>query len=98
MRVQGLAKKMLIMYNVSCIAFQGHMQTCALKDTELEESGRLGLGKLKAIDETNRLQMINDRKSVAFRRKTMRMQGGDSILNLETQMNILVRKHLPKNI
>ena len=74
---------MLIMYNVSCIAFQGHMQTCALKDVELEESGRLGLGKLGAIDETNRIQMVNDRKSVSLRRKTMRAQG-DSILNLET--------------
>ena len=31
-RVQGLAKKLLALYNVSSVSFYGHMQTCALKD------------------------------------------------------------------
>lgn len=41
------------MYNVAAISFYGHMQTCALKDPQLEEDNGLRLGKLSAIDHTN---------------------------------------------
>ena len=52
-RVNDLAKKLLILYNVSSVSFYGHMQTCALKDLKVENEELLGLGRLSAIDKTN---------------------------------------------
>lgn len=56
-RVKDLAKKLLIVYNVASVSFYGHIQTCALKDSKVEEAEMLGLGRLSAIDQTNIAQM-----------------------------------------
>ena len=81
-RVKNLAKKLLVLYNASCVSFFGHMQTCALKDPRVEEANMLGLGRLQAIDQTN-INSLSERKSTILRRKTM-MGQGNSIFNLQT--------------
>ena len=83
-RVKDLAKKLLIMYNVSSVSFYGHMQTCALKDSKVEDADMLGLGRLSAIDQTNISQMSHRKSLILNRRKTMNGPGGNQVTNLQT--------------
>ena len=62
MRVQGLAKRLLTLYNVTSLAFYGHIQTCAVKDAaSAEQEEQLGLGKIAAIDQMKQVQRSSRR-------------------------------------